>query len=183
MDGLVPLKYQAPKRPLFAKICCSSVRVRNTALENNPDGSPKYRNGEILADLLNLMRTSGARVTSALATIWSDVDWGNRQLHLRKTKYGKRIIIDFNDELEAVSMEMSGRRLPEVDFMFPGTRTAGNVGSLRKTFELVRAVAGFPNLRFHDLRHSFASHCIMSGVDYMTAAAGWASETVVNGMG
>jgi integrase len=36
---------------------------------------------------------------------------------------------------------------------------------------LVRAVAGLPSFGFHDLRHFFASFCVMSGVDLMTIAA------------
>jgi integrase len=32
----------------------------------------------------------------------------------------------------------------------------------------VRKKAGLPWIGFHDLRHFFASHCVMAGIDFMT---------------
>ena len=167
-DGWEPLPYKAAKRPLFTKEQLDKICA--AARQKNEKGEFKYRNGEILADAIRFMRASGARVTSALATHWSDVDWENKQVHLRKTKYDKQIVVDFNPELEAVLQDMYRRRLPDSVYMFPGTRKEGSVGSLRKTFELVREEAGVPNLRFHDLRHHFASYCVISGVDFVTVA-------------
>jgi integrase len=168
-EGYKRLKYVAPKRPLFTKE--QFEKVCQVATQKNADGTPKYRSGELLADLIRFMRTTGARVTSALSTRWTDVDWVRRQVHLRNTKYDKQnIVVDFNNELEAVLKEMHERRLPDSDCLFPGTRTAGNVGSLRGTFETVREEAGLPNLHFHDARHHFISAGVMSGVDFMTIA-------------
>lgn len=168
-EGYKRLKYVAPKRPLYTKE--QFDHVCHIATQKNADGTPKYRNGELLADLIRFMRTTGARVTSALSTRWSDVDWKQRQVHLRNTKYDKQnVVVDFNDELEAVLKEMYVRRQPDSDCMFPATRTEGSVGSLRKTFEEVRKAAGLPNLHFHDARHFFISACVMSGIDFMTIA-------------
>jgi integrase len=167
-DGWEPLRYRAPKRPLFSKDQIEKVCAE--ALARNAEGEPKYRNGELLADAIRFMLASGARVTSALATHWSDVDYDQRQLHLRETKYDQSAVVDFNAELEAHLKDMAKRRLPDSPYLFPGTRAEGHVGSLRKTFELVKAAAGVPGLRFHDLRHAFISACVMSGVDFMTIA-------------
>ena len=167
------LKYVAPKRPLFTKEQLEHVCA--VATQKNADGTPKYRNGELLADAIRFMRTTGARVTSALSTRWSDVDWQQRQVHLRNTKYDKDTVIDFSSELEAVLKEMYARRLPDSDCMFPGTLEEGSIGSLRGTFEKVRKEAGLPNLHFHDTRHHFISECVMSGVDFMTIAR-WVSH-------
>jgi integrase len=167
-EGYKRLKYVAPKRPLFTKE--QLEHVCEVATQKTADGTPKYRNGELLADAVRFMRTTGARVTSAMATRWSDVNWERRQVHLRETKFDKQIVVDLNDEGEAVLKEMYGRRLPDSDYMFPGTRTEGSIGSLRATFECVREEAGLPNLHFHDLRHYFVSACVTSGVDFMTIA-------------
>jgi integrase len=167
-EGYKRLKYVAPKRPLFTKE--QLEHLCQVAMKKNADGTPRFRNGELLADAIRFMRTTGARVTSAMSTRWSDVDWKQRQVHLRNTKYDKNIVVDFNDELEAVLKEMHARRLPDTDCMFPATRDAGSIGSLRATFEIVREEAGIPNLHFHDTRHHFISECVMSGVDIMTIA-------------
>jgi integrase len=167
-EGWKPLPYKPGKRPLFTKEQID--KLCTVALQKNEEGEFKYRNGEMLADAIRFMRASGARVTSALATRWSDVDWNNKQVHLRHTKYDKQIVVDFNPELEAVLRDMYQRRLPDSHYLFPATRKEGSVGSLRKTFELVRDEAGLQGLRFHDLRHHFASYCVISGVDFVTVA-------------
>jgi integrase len=170
-----PLPYKARKRVLFTReqierVCAEAVKL-------NPDGTPKYRNGEMLTDAIRFMSYCGARVTSALATRWSDVDWKNRQLHLRKAKYSKQnIIIDFNESLEAHLRDMQTRRLPDTDHMFPSNRNDGSVASLTKSLEIIREAAQVPNLRFHDLRHSFISQCVMANVDFMTIAR-WAGHS------
>ncbi len=157
------------KRPLFTKE--ELEHLCRVATQKNADGTPKYRNGELLADAIRFMRTTGARVTSALSTRWEDVNWQQRPVHLRNTKYDKNVVVDFSDELEVVLKEMYARRLPDSDCMFPAASDeAGNIGSLRGTFEKVREEAGLPNIHFHDTRHHFISECVMSGVDFMTIA-------------
>jgi integrase len=99
-EGWEPLSYKPKRRPLFDKE--ELEHFCSVATQRSADGEPKYRNGEMLADAVRFMSASGARVTSALATQWSDVDWENKQLHLHKTKYNKHIVVDFNPQLTAV---------------------------------------------------------------------------------
>lgn len=146
-------------------------RLCAIAVQKDRDGEPKFKNGEMLADAIRFMKASGARVASALACHWEDVDWEKKLLHLhRKTKRNKHIWVDFNPELEKVLRDLFARRQPDSVFMFPGTRTDGSVGSLRRTFEMVRKEANLPGVGFHDLRHHFASCCVQSGTDFRTAA-------------
>jgi len=41
-------------------------------------------------------------------------------------------------------------------------------GNVRKAFEGAKKRAGIVDFRFHDLRHTFASHLVMAGVDLKT---------------
>jgi len=41
-------------------------------------------------------------------------------------------------------------------------------GNVRKAFEGARKRAGIVDFRFHDLRHTFASHLVMAGIDLKT---------------
>jgi len=168
-EGFEQLPYKSPKRTLFTKE--EIEKVCATAIALKEDGTPKYLNGELLANVLRFLRCSGARITSALATRWTDINFERQQVHLRETKYDKQnVVVDMNAELEAHLRDMHVRRQPDSDFLFPGTRTAGSVGSVRKTFELVRAEAGLPKFGFHDCRHNFISCAVMSGVDILTVA-------------
>lgn len=138
------------------------------------DGKPVYVNGELFADWVKLMAYSGARRLSALSVAWADVDFDNKQLHLRKnTKYGKHIVVDFNPKLEAHLLDMMSRRIPGSDYLFPGRwKTVGeaHLGNMQKTIVEIRDAAKLPKFTPHDLRHAFISYAVMDGVDFMTIA-------------
>ena len=65
-EGWERLPYKAPKRELYTKDHIEKIRA--TAVSINEDGSPRFRNGEQLADVLRFLLYTGARITSALAT-------------------------------------------------------------------------------------------------------------------
>jgi integrase len=66
---------------------------------------------------------------------------------------------------------MVGRRQPDSSFLFPSPQRGSqdiHARSLRESLRLVRRAAGLPWVGFHDLRHFFASQCVMNGLDFMT---------------
>lgn len=135
------------------------------------------KNGEQLADLLQLLAFSGCREQEALRLKWEDVDFTARRLRIGAdglSKNGEMRFLEFNPQLEAHLGDMANRRDPDSSWLFPSPMR-GNEDrralTLRPSFKIARARIGLPHLGFHDLRHYFASLCVMNGIDFMTIAA------------
>jgi integrase len=62
---------------------------------------------------------------------------------------------------------------PDTSWLFPspqrGTKDI-HAQTLRESLNAVRKKAGLEWIAFHDLRHFFASQCVMAGIDFMTIA-------------
>jgi site-specific recombinase XerD len=62
---------------------------------------------------------------------------------------------------------MAIKRLPDSPWVFC-KKNGERYGNVRKAFEGARKRAGIVDFRFHDLRHTFASHLVMAGIDLKT---------------
>lgn len=60
------------------------------------------------------------------------------------------------------------RKHPESPFIFCN-ENGKLVHDIRKSFSTALRKSGITNFRFHDLRHTFASQLVMSGIDLNTA--------------
>jgi integrase len=177
----------APRRNLVTpaqfKILLASCTAKNS------DGSPVTRNGEQLRDFLRFLAYSGSREQEALKIVWDHVDFKGRRVFIgapeefdaarpavgsggESKNRGSRVV-DFNPNLEKLLKEMRSRRAPDCKYLFPSPQRGSKdipARSLRESLRMVRGHAGIHINGFHDLRHLFASHCIMGGVDFMTTA-------------
>jgi integrase len=158
-----------------------------------PDGRAKYRNGELLANFLKLLAYSGAREQEALALRWPDVDFEREQLTIGSdgaAKNSKARRVDFNDTLARHLRSMAQSRDPETDWLFPSPHRGErdeSARSLRQALRMVRAAVGLDRFMphrsaeergyqsragvgFHDMRHHFASMCVMSGIPFRQIA-------------
>ena len=118
---------------------------------------------EAAAAILLLLLT-GARMNELLQATWDQFDLDDDAIWTKpasNTKQKKVHRIPLNTR--AVAMLKQLRRLadPAEPLVFP---TRARVGNIRMAWEQVRRDARVPDLRIHDLRHSYASLLINQGV-------------------
>ena len=164
--GLKPIRWKPKKRPLFAREQIEALCV--AAIQNT-------RNGQLLADYVRLMARCGSRATETLRLLWSDVDWNQQQLTIGSdglSKNHESRAVDFNNALAELLEEMRSRSNGSV-YLFPAPRMFGEdapARSLKEALYKARELASVEGFGFHDCRHYFISHAVMSGIDYMTIA-------------
>ena len=127
--------------------------------------------------------TSGLRRGELLALLWTDLDVENMTISV--TKQVNRI----NGQLKVSQPKTSNsirtipipkqavdllilehEKHPDNPYMFPSPKTGTmyDPDSFRHTHEKILAAAGIEHIRFHDLRHTFATLSLQNGVDVKT---------------
>lgn len=130
---------------------------------------PWHLLGWSLETLLVLVYACGLRLGEAVKLRIADVDFGQKLLTLRDTKFHKERIVPFSAEVgERLKAYLAVRRArrphdgsEEPFFWWDGNRNPGSL--VQKHFQRIRARCGLskargPGPRLHDLRHAFASH-------------------------
>jgi integrase len=97
--------------------------------------------------------------------MWQDIDMKAGVIQILQTKNGERRDIPMTATLWD-TLQRHPRRLGS-EYIFPG-KTGNGMVDIRKRFNKALQKAGIQGFVFHDLRHTFASHLVMSGVDLMT---------------
>ncbi len=110
---------------------------------------------------------SGMRKGEILKLICPDVDFKNRIITVQDSKSGKKRMIPMDDTLYETLRTLPSRFKRGYVFPSPVKEGKPRFGVQRQFSNAVKK-AGIENIRFHDLRHTFASHLIMAGVDLMT---------------
>lgn len=118
------------------------------------DACPQY-----VRQIVMVAINTGMRKNEIFSLKWSDIDFRNDLIYIHKTKNNERKIIPMNLPLKRTLINM--REHSKEDELFPVKR-------IEKPFSKALKCATITNCRFHDLRHTFASHLVMNGVDLMT---------------
>lgn len=111
--------------------------------------------------VVRLLVLTGARKSEIEALRWESVDFQRSCLQLRESKTGEKVI---PIGAPALSLLRSIEREDESPFVFPSASDPMKpyVGT-PKVWRRIRADAGLPNVRLHDLRHSYASIAAAGG--------------------
>ncbi len=112
---------------------------------------------------------TGMRKGEILNLKWSQIDLKNDLILLEKTKNGERREIPMSQLLKSLFLRLKASRTLDTDYVFVNPETGKPYRrDLKRSFASACRRAGIHDFHFHDLRHTFASHLVMSGVDLTT---------------
>ncbi len=151
-------------------------RTRKVRLLKEPPGRLRYLSkdecqaliGACISHLKPIMITAlntGMRKGEILGLRWEQVDLKHGFILLDVTKNGERREIPINSTLRA-TLEAIPHGL-ESEYVFVN-RNGNPFKDVKRSFHTACRRAGISDFRFYDLRHTFASHLVMGGVDITT---------------
>ena len=121
-----------------------------------------------LKPVLIFALNTGCRKGEILGLTWDRVDLKHGFIYLDKTKSGEPREVPINNTLRQ-TLQVIIRRI-DSPFVFVNPETGGRYADLKRPFAAACQKAKIQDFRFHDLRHTFASHLVMAGVSLTTVS-------------
>jgi integrase len=115
----------------------------------------------MLKNIVAMLLLTGARKNEVLHARWSDFDFVNRLWAIEFNKTGKPRYVPLSDA--TVTLLQSLPRIDGCEYPFANPKTQKPFVQIFWAWDVVRKKVGMPDLRIHDLRHSFASFLVNSG--------------------
>ena len=109
-----------------------------------------------------LLLLTGARRNEITHAKWDYVDWNRKTLLVPKSKSGRARAIALNRS--AIALLTAAPRIDGNPYIFPSEVNGRPPASLYFPWDRIRKRAVLPDVRLHDLRHSFASFLVNRGV-------------------
>jgi integrase len=149
--------------------------LKRVSMEKEPPGRVRYLSDEEFDRLHNaccdwlkpivlVARHTGLRRKNILSLTWNQIDLSRRVILLEHTKNRERLGMPLNETLMALFKRLSKVRHIRSSYIFcrpDGKRYV----EIKGAFQRALREAGIEDLRFHDLRHCFASALVQRGVD------------------
>lgn len=155
-------------------------RSEESRLIRRITASPTLRSLGVLLSLC-----TGLRIGEICALRWSDIDFRQRCIKVRRTlsriydsDMGRSFLLSSSPKTAASARVvpltglLSDTLRPFASgagtYVVSGLQTPLDPGTFRAWYKLFMSRGGFPPLKYHGLRHTFATRCIESGCDCKT---------------
>ena len=123
---------------------------------------------DYLKPIVIMALNTGMRKGEILGLKWDNVDLKHGFILLDHTKNGERREIPINETLRGTLLNIP-RRL-DGGYVSYDPKTDKPYQDVKKSFNSALRRAGVKDFHFHDLRHTFASHLVMAGIDLTTVS-------------
>lgn len=118
-----------------------------------------------LALVVRIALASGARQAEIMTLRWPMLDLSRECAFLPTTKNGEPRVMPLPGDIAAKLRERAKVRKLKSDLVFPSPDDPMRPRNVWQAWDVARKVAGVPDFRFHDLRHSAATEMLRAGVD------------------
>jgi integrase len=132
----------------------------------------KRSESSMLEYIVAFLIYTGARKREVLDAQWRNIDWQEKSWRIPVTKSGKVRHIPLSDgalevlqklQQQSTQTKLTVNKQAHEDWIFPNPKTNKPYVSIFYSWDTARKLADLPNLRIHDLRHSFASFLVNAG--------------------
>lgn len=120
---------------------------------------------EHIKPIVILAINTGMRRGEIMGLKWNDLDFNRGIIYLYNTKNGEKREIPMNSFVKVILADLKNKAISEWVF---AKDNGEPYGDFKKSFFTALKKSDIKGFRFHDLRHTFASHLAMSGVDLNT---------------
>jgi len=115
----------------------------------------------VLLPIITILLLTGARLSEVLNAKWQDFDMARRVWTINFNKSGKPRYVPISDAL--INTIQAIPAINGCEWLVPNPKTLKPFVSIFNSWNTARKRAGLPDVRLHDLRHSFASFLINNG--------------------
>jgi integrase len=112
-----------------------------------------------LKPLIRFAVDTGGRLSELLGLDWRYVDLASRRVTFVETKNGEDRTVRLCERAVVTLRELGPKESGPV-FTYRGKA----MGEIKSSYQRARKLAGLEDVRFHDLRHTFASRLVQGGV-------------------
>lgn len=118
------------------------------------------RPNPMLRPIITMLVLTGARRSEVLQARWEQIDLKRRLWRIPEPKSGRTRYVPISETLSKMLERLGTQDSP---WLFPNPRTGRPFRNINDTWATLRRRAGLPEVRIHDLRHSYASFLINAG--------------------
>jgi len=116
-----------------------------------------------LKPIIVVALNTGMRRAEILNLQWNQIDFKARSIRIEKTKNGRIRHIPINDDLFKQILKLRNEN-GQSPYVFLNPETKRPFLDMKTPFKRACRISGIEGLRFHDLRHTFATRLVEKGI-------------------